>query len=105
MRRIRTALLAGLALSLAFHFSARAADLPAGTYKILLPTLQPDNAPLWIVKFEEKDGKMVGSVLGHSEEVPPAKLDKLRVEDKQLRFNLALEEGPTLRFECPLPKQ
>ncbi len=105
MRCIRTALLAGLVLSLAFHLSARAADLPAGTYKILLPSLQQDNAPLWLIKIEDKDGKAVGSVLDKGSEVPPAKLENLRVEGQLLRFTLALEKGPPIRFECPLPKQ
>jgi hypothetical protein len=105
MRRFQTALLAGLVLSLALHVSARAADVPAGTYKVLLPAIQPDKSPLWLIKIEEKDGKVVGSVLGKADQVPPAKLEKLGVEEQVLRFDLNLQMGPTIHFEYPLPKQ
>jgi hypothetical protein len=97
-------LLAGLVLALlATPPRATAADAPplAGTWKVTLPLMQ-GTRPLWLVKFENKDGKWEGAVTATGERLPKATLENLSVSKDLVRFNLKLPEG-VFRFEARVP--
>jgi hypothetical protein len=97
-------LLAGLVL--AFPPLVRAADAPpAGTWKLSLP-IQAGVPPkaLWVVKFQNKDGKWTGAVSASARDAIPATIDNVTVEKDLLRFTLKVGNA-TLRFEGKVPKE
>ena len=46
---------------------------PTGTYKVVLPYIASGKA-LWLVKLQEKDGKLAGEITASDENVPMAKV-------------------------------
>ena len=79
-----------------------AADPPAGTYKISLPFQGGDRA-LWLLKFEEKDGKWIGTATP-GPEVIPAMVEGLKIEKGILSFTLNLGKAG-FNFVGRLPKE
>ncbi|HZY87566.1 MAG TPA: hypothetical protein VFE78_22195 [Gemmataceae bacterium] len=105
MVRISATLLAGLALVLAAPAQAPEAPAPAGNWKVILPfNRSVGSRPLWLLRFEQKDGKWAGKVLGKDAQVQAATIDGVRVTGDTLRFNLKV--GPDdYRFEGKVPKE
>jgi hypothetical protein len=99
MVRLTRLLLAGAVLAL--PAALLAADPPAGTYKVILPAQNPNQA-LWLVKLELKDDKWVGTATP-GPDVVPAKIEDLKVERDMLRFSLNLGKG-AFAFEGRVPK-
>jgi hypothetical protein len=104
MLRVTGALFAGLtALIVLSH--VRAADtVPLGTYKVLLPSIDPER-PLWLFKFATEKDKTKATVLATSEGVPPgATIEDVKTADGKIRFTVKMPRVPELKFELKLPK-
>jgi hypothetical protein len=77
---------------------APAAPFPAGSWKMILPSLREVGAqPLWLLKLESMDGKWTGSVVATRERFAKGELKKLVVGKDRLTF--ALEAGE-LSLSC-----
>src|SRR5437868_4948919 len=64
---------------------------PAGNYKLVL-NIRGQQAALWLLKLETKDGKVTGSVVTErAGGVPPAKMADLTLRNNILRFTLDLK--------------
>jgi hypothetical protein len=109
MVRFIGVLIAGLVL--AWSALAPAADapgpLPEGNWKLtVLNGAQAQT--LWILKFEQKDGKWTGTVVASANlaegERLKSTLEDLRVDKEQITFNLQ-DAGLTVSFEGQLPKE
>ena len=98
MPRLTGAALTALVL-LPLGPSQAAEVAPGGTWKLSLPL--GGARPLWIVKFESKDGKWTGSVVSTRQGVPAGKLDKLAVTKDALRFTMGIQGAPGIPFERP----
>jgi hypothetical protein len=105
MVRISATLLAGLAVVLAAPAQAPDAAPPAGNWKMSLPfNRSAGSRPLWLLQFEQKDGKWAGKVLAKDAQAPAATLDAVRVSPDALHFNLKVGQD-VFHFEGKLPKE
>jgi hypothetical protein len=105
MVRISATLLAGLALVLAAPAQAPEAAPPAGNWKMILPFNQEGGGrPLWLLQFEQKDGKWAGKVLAKDARGPAATMGAVGVSMGTLRFSLTVGKDVFL-FEGKLPKE
>jgi thiol-disulfide isomerase/thioredoxin len=111
MARRSWALLAGVLLLL--PALARGADPAlAGNWKFTLLNRifkgGEDYPTVWLVHFENQDGKWTGKILSTQEGYPKATLSDLVVTDQTVKFNVSLKvdgaPGPW-GFEAPLPKE
>ncbi len=104
MRAARLAL-AGLLLAGVSLGQAGEGVGPAGTWKITLPLAEKiGDKPLWLVKLDNKDGKWIGTVSAHAENMPEATLEKLSVTKDTLRFSLKMP-NLVFPFEFRLPAE
>src|SRR5579859_2385590 len=111
MARRSWALLAGVLLLL--PALARGADPAlAGNWKVTLLNRVfkggEDYPTLWLVHFENQDGKWTGKILSTQDGYPKATLEDLVVTDQTVKFNIKLKvegaPGPW-PFEASLPKE
>jgi hypothetical protein len=107
MIRARTFVVAGLLLvGVGLAQAAEEGPPPAGSWKVFLPMEQElAGRPLWLLKFENKDGKWEGSVLATGEGIVPPALENLTVGNQLLRFDLKITAQSTFRFEINVPKE
>ena len=96
--------LLSLVLLIAAGTVQSADDGVAGTWKVMMP-LEGQQRPLWLVKFEAKEGKWTGKVAATAEVMPPTTLVNPTVNNGIFRFGLKLENGPRLNFEGKLPQE
>lgn len=74
----------------------------AGHWKVTL--IEDGNQLLfWLVHFDSKGGKLVGSA-DPLYDLPPTDLTDLKVTGDLVQFNLKLRKGPTFAFEGKLPR-
>ncbi|MGE3804131.1 MAG: hypothetical protein AB7K24_05595 [Gemmataceae bacterium] len=104
LRRLSILLLGVLLITPAL---AQDAAAPAGNWKLAFFS-EGRLQPLWIVSFEQKDGKWTGKTLDTSEGVAPGEVSKVAVKDGQLSFTFTLKSprgSRELTFEGKLPKE
>ncbi|HZT82438.1 MAG TPA: hypothetical protein VFA26_19575 [Gemmataceae bacterium] len=106
MRRPLLALLGCALCAAALAAPARAADAPpvAGNWKVKL--FFPQNGAeitLWIVKVEDKDGKLQGEVLA-STQVKNAKVESVQADARALRLTLAAPGAGNFAVTAYLPR-
>jgi hypothetical protein len=93
------------AVWLALAGVAWAADpIAPGNYKFAL-VIQGQEPALWLLKLENTDGKITGSVLGNRAKVPPAKMGPITLKDGILRLTLELDQQPKITFEGKVPAE
>jgi hypothetical protein len=101
MRHTSCVLLLGLLL--AAPGVARAADEPAGNWKLSL-SLQGQNRTLWLLRLQQAGGKWEGKVIAKAESAMDAGVQDVSVADGLLRFRLKVQAS-LLDFEGRLPKE
>jgi len=94
--------LAGVIVTLLLAPGARAGDSPvAGNWKVTI--LQNGQAiPLWLVRFEDKAGKLTGEATA-LRGVPPSKFDQASIQGDVLLFGVRLGKDLLITFEAKLP--
>lgn len=101
MVRLSRFVMAGLLLALISPVQA-AEESPAGNYKFSFLN-RGQMITGWILKLDQKDGKLVGQVVGTAEGAPQgATVDDVALSGDQLSFNLVIQ-GQKLSFEGKLP--
>ena len=81
----------------------QADDLPAGTWKFVVPDDGP--SPLWLIKLENKDKKWLGSVVASAMGLPDAAIEDVVLDKDLLSLKVKFKSGGVLRFEGRLPRE
>jgi hypothetical protein len=105
MLRVAGALVVGLAALLVLSNVRAADDVPAGTYKVMLPFVAQDK-PLWLLKVASEKGKATVTVAASDQGVPPgATVEDVAVAGGKLNFTVKLPRVGDLKFSVKLPKE
>lgn len=77
-------------------------DPLAGNWKVSFFS-GDEQATLWILQIEGKDGKYTGKAIT-LKGVPPTKLDEIKVVGDMFVYSMEIRKGPQVNFEAKLPR-